>query len=153
MDYLEIRALYHHGIKGQKWGIRRYQNEDGSLTPEGKKRLQDITNDLGRYQEHQYNDITSRVINGEPLPKKYVRESEKAWKRTRRFLKALEKEKINTYSKNITEKGKSYCMVVFGDPNTGKYLEGAIPGSKGEPYGHYRYEYNFIKVKPEKKET
>ena len=30
--------LYHHGIKGQKWGIRRFQNEDGSLTPEGERR-------------------------------------------------------------------------------------------------------------------
>lgn len=30
--------IYHHGIKGQKWGIRRYQNKDGSLTPAGKKR-------------------------------------------------------------------------------------------------------------------
>lgn len=30
--------LYHHGIKGMKWGIRRYQNKDGSLTPKGKKR-------------------------------------------------------------------------------------------------------------------
>ena len=30
--------LYHHGIKGMKWGIRRYQNEDGSLTSKGKKR-------------------------------------------------------------------------------------------------------------------
>lgn len=30
--------LYHHGIKGQRWGIRRYQNEDGSLTPEGRER-------------------------------------------------------------------------------------------------------------------
>ena len=30
--------LYHHGIKGQKWGIRRFQNPDGSLTPSGKKR-------------------------------------------------------------------------------------------------------------------
>lgn len=38
MDYLEIYSLYHHGIKGQKWGIRRYQNDDGSLTAEGKKR-------------------------------------------------------------------------------------------------------------------
>ena len=34
-DYLE---LYHHGIKGQKWGVRRFQNEDGSLTPAGKER-------------------------------------------------------------------------------------------------------------------
>ncbi len=30
--------LYHHGIKGQKWGRRRWQNEDGTLTEEGKKR-------------------------------------------------------------------------------------------------------------------
>ena len=31
--------LYHHGIKGQRWGIRRYQNPDGSLTPLGQKRF------------------------------------------------------------------------------------------------------------------
>lgn len=31
--------IQHHGILGQKWGIRRYQNEDGTLTPEGKARL------------------------------------------------------------------------------------------------------------------
>lgn len=30
--------LYHHGIKGMKWGVRRYQNADGTLTPAGKKR-------------------------------------------------------------------------------------------------------------------
>lgn len=30
--------LYHHGIKGQKWGVRRYQNEDGTYTNEGKER-------------------------------------------------------------------------------------------------------------------
>lgn len=30
--------LAHHGVKGQKWGVRRYQNEDGTFTAEGKKR-------------------------------------------------------------------------------------------------------------------
>lgn len=30
--------LYHYGVKGQKWGVRRYQYTDGSLTPAGKKR-------------------------------------------------------------------------------------------------------------------
>lgn len=32
-----MKELYHHGIKGQKWGIRRFQNPDGTLTSEGKK--------------------------------------------------------------------------------------------------------------------
>lgn len=31
--------IYHHGVPGQEWYIRRYQNPDGSLTPEGRARL------------------------------------------------------------------------------------------------------------------
>ena len=36
-----MRTVYlqHHGIKGQKWGVRRYQNEDGSLTAAGRKHV------------------------------------------------------------------------------------------------------------------
>ena len=36
--YTEEAYLAHHGIKGQKWGERRFQNEDGSLTPAGQQR-------------------------------------------------------------------------------------------------------------------
>jgi len=34
-----MNTLYHHGIKGQKWGVRRFQNKDGTLTAAGQKRL------------------------------------------------------------------------------------------------------------------
>ena len=40
--------LWHHGIKDQRWGIRRFQNEDGSLTPAGKERYRKYSN---RYAE------------------------------------------------------------------------------------------------------
>lgn len=36
--------LYHHGVKGQKWGVRRFQNKDGSLTLAGKKRALKMQN-------------------------------------------------------------------------------------------------------------
>lgn len=38
-----LDELVHYGIKGQKWGQRRYQNKDGSLTPAGKKRHSDAS--------------------------------------------------------------------------------------------------------------
>lgn len=44
--------LRHHGIKGQKWGVRRFQNEDGSLTSAGRKRYNDSST------EKQKNDIS-----------------------------------------------------------------------------------------------
>ena len=38
LRYFYGNELWHYGMKGQKWGVRRFQNTDGSLTPEGKER-------------------------------------------------------------------------------------------------------------------
>ena len=63
--------LYHHGIKGQKWGIRRYQNEDGTLTAEGRQRygtVENMRNQIGleeaqaRYNKSQ-TKTTSQIWN------------------------------------------------------------------------------------------
>ena len=48
-DLISSEELYHHGIKGQKWGVRKYQNKDGSLTPAGRERYKDSIADTKVY--------------------------------------------------------------------------------------------------------
>lgn len=38
-------GIYHSGVKGMKWGVRRYQNKDGSLTAAGKKKYSNWSDD------------------------------------------------------------------------------------------------------------
>ena len=60
--------LYHHGIKGQRWGVRRYQNADGSLTAAGQKRYdRDIRENNAKKKENR------AIIDG-PDPKRWVTE-------------------------------------------------------------------------------
>ena len=42
--------LYHYGVKGMKWGVRRYQNADGSLNDRGKKKYEKLRRDLDSFE-------------------------------------------------------------------------------------------------------
>ena len=63
--------LAHHGIKGQKWGVRRYQNKDGTLTAAGKKRIskqykkeaQKAMSDLSKQHEKMYIDAHNKAAD------------------------------------------------------------------------------------------
>lgn len=52
--------LYHHGVKGQKWGVRRYQNTDGSLTKAGKDRYRQMNRARKRIVT---NRLTTKDVN------------------------------------------------------------------------------------------
>lgn len=67
--YQNNNYLYHYGVKGQKWGVRRYQNADGSLTPAGQKRYQKamklwkFSNNPSFYKNNIYKKKAQRMFN------------------------------------------------------------------------------------------
>ena len=72
-SYKDDLYLVHHGIKGQKWGVRRYQNTDGTYTSQGKNRrnkaLKKITNKLSKLDDKTKKKIikglgTAAVLGG-----------------------------------------------------------------------------------------
>jgi hypothetical protein len=56
-------SLYHHGILGQKWGVRRFQNKDGSLTQAGKARQETYSKskDLEKKRDESFNKMLAKA--------------------------------------------------------------------------------------------
>lgn len=72
---IPIDVLIHHGIKGQKWGIRRYQNKDGSLTKAGRKRYAKLEAELEQLKGGKKTETDSTKASSESnASKKNIRD-------------------------------------------------------------------------------
>lgn len=77
--YKDNNELTHWGIKGMKWGIRRYQNKDGTLTKAGKRRLKAETDALKKEEEVLKNrKATQTKLNRLEAKRKSIDEQKKA---------------------------------------------------------------------------
>lgn len=90
----EEEYIAHHGILGQKWGIRRYQNEDGSLTPEGKRRI---------YGNAAYGGLESSYNRRKRAIKtvQYNKKVDSAAKKLEKSMKKGDTEKIQKNKQNL----------------------------------------------------
>lgn len=122
-DFLE-----HHGILGQKWGIRRYQFPDGSLTPEGRERY-GYNYETGEYNKKLYMEDQDRqkakeYSKIESKQKKKEKAQEKKEKRAEQEAKRTEKENKKA-AKKVEELRRQNALKMLdadGKPLTNKKL-------------------------------
>lgn len=67
--------IWHWGVKGMKWGVRRYQNADGSLTDAGKRRY---SSDIAANAKKKDNGLSKEALND---PNRWVKEDRERTKR------------------------------------------------------------------------
>ena len=115
--YVHTDEMYHHGIPGQKWGIRRYQNKDGSLTPAGRRRANKLKDEYTkltgkRMKRNPDKKEDDKIKKGKQSLKKEISEMSDTDLKNRltrleneKRLTQLEKERVSTGQKILTKIG------------------------------------------------
>ena len=113
--------LYHFGIKGQKWGIRRYQNEDGTLTEAGKKRYR--VESIEEYRKRELesgknvsNELGNSIRNASDIVR---RSRNKAASKVEKSVKDMSDEELRRKINRI-QLERQYSMLTSSDKTSGR---------------------------------
>lgn len=130
VSYEESLELEHFGVKGMKWGVRRYQNTDGTLTAAGKEKLKKYKFNERNKVSAQMTKYTNSATRYREKKKKqgiYIRpeknkEIDKRISDFKKELKAIEKMKFSDMQEERVARGKQWAKL---------YTVGAFTGVPG----------------------
>lgn len=119
-----MEYLAHHGILGQKWGVRRYQNADGTWTEAGKKRYsKDIKRDLKR----QNREASSAQFKAQQNRGSGAEATSKIYKNQREVLKKIHNELDNSEEKARFNKASEELIKAEEEWVSSKRYDGIVP--------------------------
>lgn len=100
--------LYHFGIKGMKWGVRRYQNKDGTLTAAGKKRYNESSesNEIKSLSDQELRERINRLNLERQYRDLTTPNGQKQVSKGRKFVMDV----LETSGKNIATQLATYAM-------------------------------------------
>jgi hypothetical protein len=152
--------LSHHGVKGQKWGNRNYQYEDGSLTPEGRIHYKQSLKSAKKEYKSSKQDIKKNSTKILGIFRETTREQDERLEKAENKLRQAKLDMELSKSKKISKKAKKMIQQIEYDKKydelihnpkyddadkmhekSKKYSEKIIEKMKNMPYEEIKKKY------------